>query len=65
MVTVLGSLHALTFNQLISLGVLATGAITMVVNWYYKRENLKLEKQKLQHSFLNGENSHGRKNQSQ
>lgn len=40
---IFGSLYGLTFSQWISLGVLVTGFITMLVNWYYKQKHLELE----------------------
>lgn len=45
---VFGSLYGLTFNQWISLGVLLTGAVTMMVNWYYKQKHLELERLRIQ-----------------
>lgn len=42
---IFGSLHGLTFNQWVSLGVLVTGFITMLINWYYKHKHLELAQQ--------------------
>jgi uncharacterized membrane protein len=43
LVVLLGSLHALTFQQWVSLIVVLTGVISMLINWYYKHKTLKLQ----------------------
>ena len=47
-VVVIGSVHGLTFNQWISLGVLLTGFITLIINWHYKKKHFELERQKFE-----------------
>lgn len=39
-----GSLYALSFQQWISLLVVLTGVISMLINWYYKQQSLKIQK---------------------
>lgn len=45
--TLFGMLHALTFQQWLSLVVVLTGLGTFLVNWYYKRATLCIQRDKL------------------